>query len=252
MAPFRVPVDVPLLRPLPSNLLAVADIVPEGDDRWTAGLSVREWPRLADDGWVTFDACVGATKKHSRPGPHGDAPAFGIAAGLTCTAAGVVDDKAFRERAQRVFEAYEPRLVETEVATSSVGSDYDLASAPSLGTTASVLDAVAQLSGVRSTLGLLHMHPMIAELAQAAFVIRPDARGRLISAAGHQVVTGGGYPDDELFITAPMVVRRSAILLVPDNFAQALNRAANDVTFYVERQYLVAWDRSEDARISLS
>lgn len=260
------PVEGPIPVPYPNNLIAVATIVTEPSaqamdpetpesERWEAGLRVWETP-CDDAAWVSVDPCGRTALAHQRSGGIGSAPSFGEAAGLTCTAAGIYSQTEFEARARDVFNAYEAPRVEAALETHPLGaSDYQLSGLALISGTWDVAHAIAELEGQRRTLGVLHLTPRLATLARAAQVIAPDNRGRLFTANGTPVVTGAGYgaahdaTKEQAYITGPVVLRRSPLTITPPRLSEAAARDTNDVTFYAQRVYAIAYDRCDAHRI---
>ena len=84
--------------------------------------------------------------------------------------------------------------------------------------------------------------------------------GKLVSANGNTVVSGGGYqgadpiaggwnPDDPAhddeswaFATGPVQVQRDSVQVITEDLASSMDTAQNTVIFRAERNYVVDWD----------
>lgn len=257
------PVEGPIPVPYPNNLVAIATLIPddEPDPRWEAGLAVWETP-CDTAAWVYVDPCGQTALTTQRAGGVGSAPSFGIVAGLTCTAAGIGSEAEFKARARDVFAAYEPAKVETALEThplaGSLTANYQLSGLTNIAGTFSVAAGIARLEASRRTLGVLHMTPRLATLAYSARVLERAPNGRLFTANGTPVVTGAGYAaasdatTERAYITGPVEIRRSALFITPPDLASALDRDHNDVKFYAQRIYAIAYDRCDANRLTIT
>ncbi len=114
--------------------------------------------------------------------------------------------------------------------------------------------------------GIIHATPALAALWRGDYLLDVGRDGQLRTGIGTLVVVGAGYigvsPDAQhgftstqewAFATGFVQVRRDDVTILPGQYAQALDRATNEITFYAERDYLLSWvgrqDDSDDEHI---
>lgn len=257
-------VDGPPPVPPRYRLLDTANIVAEPDNHWLLG--ARVWPYSADipEGW---DPCSTGTFRVKPEGGAVDNPEFGMFAvvvGETCSSFTVHDQASFERRATAVFAARESFAVEAELATGNALSDAFpyLTDNPTLlnGGAATVpgeaLSFLEDAVGATGSGGVLHVTPGVATAWTELDV--HDENGVLTTTVGNRVVVSGAYigvkPDNSpgalaagqswAFATGPIDVRRGSVDLVPGDISEALDRSINEITYRVERPYLLTWDPS--------
>lgn len=270
LGPPRV-LDGPVPIPPRYSLLVNAQIIDDLDYHWMAGGAVYPYPELEDSG--AHNPCATGTEREKLEGGAVPLPEFGAFTAYvaeTCTARGIGDDEAFKNRAVTALNGLEAAIVEHEFASGDAmpGNPYLANSAltnyQDLGTLKTV-EALARLENAiaeTGKMGVIHTDPATATAwASACTVEREGAYLRAI-ATGTPIVVGYGYvgvrPDDEAappatsgwaWATGPVQIRRSGIELLPGTLAAALDRQNNVVTYRAERHYLVDWDTELQAAV---
>lgn len=261
-----VVLDGPLPRPRPYGLLSVAQepVSVEDGDRWALGADIWSYPPDAPGAWNPCNY-VGSPP-YKDEGERIPLPQFGsfqLYLPMTCNTRSIGNDFAeWRRRATDVFNAVEGYGAEREFALANVITDN-----PSLVADAHIIDG----TGVDPAEGLALLENYLAEAgfgrqgvihADPATVTRwnkefyLDTQGGVMrTRIGTPVAVGTGYvgivPDGEgalgaaegwAFATGPILARRGAVELVPESYAEALDRVNNVATVMTERAYLIAWD----------
>jgi hypothetical protein len=181
-----------------------------------------------------------------------------------CTAYVIGDQDEFRARAAQALEAVEGAAVEREFLSGEelLGNPHlsdGNGTFPNGSNATNPVNAVALLEGEiakSGKAGLIHMSPMLAAVLDARGVLGEE-NGVLRTVNGTVVIPGYGYvlgatPNGEsnppnatsewVYATGPIDVRRSELFIIPDSREEAVDRANNEVVYYVERYYLVDWD----------
>jgi hypothetical protein len=275
-APFFV-VDGPLPVPPRYRLLDVATIIEEADPHWQAGVRVWSYPSDVATSW---DPCSTGTFRTKAVGGAIALPTFGAFAVYiteTCTARSIftamlpgesdqeyqarMQDR-FVARAAKVFDAVESQAVEIEFAKAHAvnanpaaldGNCVVLAGGaaqpPKVG-----LSYLANALGATGRDGIIHATPAIVT-AWGQFRSYRGADNLLYTVEGTPIAEGTGYiglapggraapsaGQDWAFVTGPVDVRRSEMIIYPGNLYQALDRGQNTVEYRAERVYVVDWD----------
>lgn len=127
-----------------------------------------------------------------------------------------------------------------------------------------LVQAMADASG--GEVGMIHGQSGILPVLDTLMIGSPvpapgtNGQGRPVSRVqderGNVIVPGLGYPNTSPTGTTPTVgqfwlygtsiprIWRDDVRIVPDTYAQALDRVVNNIDFRAERTYLVDWDRS--------
>jgi hypothetical protein len=253
-------VDGPLPQPRPYNLVATAEVVTAGDERWGNAAYVEPYPVDLPGIWVR---CLEGSETKPDPGVQPDpAPFLPFAAVLPthCSAGrGYGYDELVR-RLTAAFTAREAYAVEKALA-------YGVGTSPSLD------QATILASGVTPAVGMKLLEDAIGQTAQLGMihttpggVVLLSAGGGTVSASGGAnpklstingtpVVSGAGYdgavPNGGsaagntsawVFATGPVQIRRTEIVTPHQSVVEAMDRALNDLNVYVEREYLTTWD----------
>lgn len=274
-SPWRI--DGPLPQPPAHTLLDVARIVDDVDGagvaRWGNGVVVYPYPTDAPGVW---DTCNHGTQTKSAgtavPLPAFDA--FTVYLPETCSSFGIwgaamSDNDAqtrFNARVKASFAAVEAFGVEKEfMAGGTMGNNPHLADGNGTINTTSqnVVQGFAYLEdkiALTGRKGVIHCSPSAATIARSHHLIPTPDTGKptdiLYTVNGTPVVPGYGYvgqsrpagapapsaTEEYMYATGPIEVRRSELMILPDNVAQALDRAANTITYRAERDYIVDWD----------
>lgn len=266
-------IDGPLPQRRLYTLLDTAEIVPTGDERWGNSGYVDPYPSDVPSVW---QPCVEGSETKPDPDTQPDPDlflSFGVVLPIFCSAGRGGDYNRLRERGIRAFEATESYGVESGFGR-GVGTSPSLANQaqgaailnsgtavkPSVGF-GLLEDYIGENSG---RMGMLHTTPKGAALADEANLLeRSTGNGaRLTTILGTPVAVGAGYVGlapagksaagtDQawVFATGPVQVRRSEIIVPGDGMGQVLDRSLNDVTLYVERNYLVTWDTAVAAAV---
>lgn len=280
--PWRI--DGPLPQAPPHTLLQVARIVDDLDSggipRWINGVQVYPYPSDLPGAW---DACNHGTQTKSDGTPVGlpEFGAFTVYLGETCSSygiwgAGLSDTEAqtrFNARVKAAFSATEAFAVEKEfMAGALMGLNPYLADGNGvINTTAvSVLQAFVTLENLIAATGkrgVIHCSPGAAVIARDHHLIpTPDVgnmNDTLYTINGNAVVPGFGYVgvsrpagstapnanQEYIYATGPIEVRRSETYIMPGTVKEALDRAANTITYRAEREYVVDWDTTLQAAV---
>lgn len=256
--------QAPLPIPRQFGLFAAARLLEPDDTRWARGVwSGGDVPGPA----FTFDPCSSGTDRFKAQAgviPSQMNGSFVVYIPGMCTAQGIGPDATFfTDRLRLVFEAYEEAAVERVL----VGADGLGAVGPYLGDTnmevlgsgsekalraLQLLEAeIARVGGG----GIIHASPQTA-LAWDSKGVTENVRNIKRTTLGTPVAVGTGYlnahPDGQsaagadeewAFASGPLEVLRSQgpPTMVPTSYAQALDRAMNDVLFLAERPYVINW-----------
>lgn len=262
------PLQAPLPIPREYGLFTAARLLEQGDTRWTRG------------GWVGGDApgpahaidpCSSGTdsvKALNGPIPAQFTGSFMVYLAGFCTAQGIGPDSGFfTDRLRLVFEAYEEAAVERVLVSGdglAIGSYLGDTNMEVLGSGAEkalraleLLEAeIARAGGG----GILHAAPQVAT-AWDSLSLTENVRGTKRTLLGTPVAVGAGYLDahpdgqaaagaDEEWAFASgavEVLRIPEVQMVPTSYAEALDRAMNDVLFLAERPYLINWIARQDS-----
>lgn len=276
MAPFSAPVQVDGLVPKPpplSNILQVSTIVPDdsGRDRWMNGVGLYAYPCGPDK---KFDQCatVVVPKTQSTVTSPTDFGGFTVYLASKCTMRGVGNDDAeFKRRALASFEAFEHEQVESEFWDGAIQpNNVHLTSAGATilngGATTNLMNGLALLEGVVRRDSVIHATRRLVTGWIGARLINDDdvGDGVLRTYLGTPVIAGSGYsgapPSGQAanagtiewaFVTTPLQIFRGPAFVTPDTVAEALDRSLNDLVFYAERQYTVAFDQCLRAAVRI-
>lgn len=252
-------IDGPLPQPRQFTLVQTAEIVSDPDVRFGNGAYVEPYP--ADDPSVWVPCLEGSGTKPdagTQPDPDAFLP-FGVVLPIFCSAGrGFGYDELVR-RARAAFTAKESHGVEAALGNG-------VATSPSLDQATILASGVSPAVGFKlledaigSSGGMIHTTPGGVVLAQSGGgTISKNGTGqnaRLLTINNTPVVAGSGYagvvpaggaaPSNSqawVFATGPVQLRRDEIMVPSSNVAEALDRALNDLTVYVERMYLYSWD----------
>jgi hypothetical protein len=272
MAPFGAPLQFDGIAPsaLPYNLLSVARIEPAADQRFENGIGYYAYPCGPAK---KFDQCatVVVPKTTSTTTAATDFGGFTVYLASACTMRGVGnDDDEFKRRALASFEAFEPAQVEAEFWDGAIqpNNPHLTTAAPTLpngATTTNAVNGLALLEGVLQRDGVIHATRRMVTAWIAARVINDDeGDGVLRTYLGTPVVAGGGYsgapPSGQpanagtvewAYVTTMPSIFRGPAFVTPDTVAEALDRSVNTLTFYAERQYVVAFDQCVRAAVRI-
>lgn len=260
-------VNGPLPVPRPFRLVDTANIIDDGnfDEHAAAGVQVYSYP---PDLPHTWDPCPSGSRGLKVTGGIIPLPIFGgfqVYVAETCQARGIGEDQqAFVNRALAVFAAVESHGVELELAQGIVLDDnpyFADAEATILAAGAAVKPSVGfalleEAIGATARAGVIHATPGTIGVweSQGWF---SDVKGQKLYSrgSGTPIVNGTGYigaqPDGEAaptatkswaFATGPIDIRRGRVDILPEAVREALNRETNEITYRVERNYVVDWD----------
>jgi hypothetical protein len=267
------------------TLLGAARVVPDADaggvERWGNGVKVYSYP--PDIGHVQ-DACVAGSTRVKQHGGVIPLPEFGamtVYLAETCSSFGIFGENLSNDEAQARFVAratsalgaVESAAVEREFMAGDVlGLNHYLADGngtfPAGNTATSVVESFALLEdeiAKSGRKGMIHCSPSMATKAHSQRVVHEDDRlNVLCTINGTTVVPGYGYEDNAvhpigkaapsahqgwIYATGPVDVRRTDYEVLPGDLWMALDRAQNEVTYRVERYYLVDWDTAIQAAV---
>lgn len=262
-----VPLQAPLPSPRPFGLLDAATLVDPTNQHWLAG------------GWTggdapgpayTHDPCSTGTDRVKAAA--GDIPrqmsgTFNVYLSGFCTAQSVGPNPTWwTDRLRLAFQVYEGAAVERVLATgdghSTLGSYLGDPNMEVLGGGAvSPAFALALFENEIALAGggMIHVAPATATYLIAEDLIAP-VRNVMQTKLGTPVAVGAGYigvtPDGQAaaadttqewaFASGPIQIYRGDIQLIPDNYAEALDRGLNDVLYLAERPYLFNWIARQD------
>lgn len=266
MAPFGAPISVDGLEPAApprATILEVSEIVPDatGRDRWMNGVGIYAYPCGPAR---KFDQCatVVVGKTTSTVSAPTDFGGFTVYLASKCTMRGVGNDDAeFKRRALASFEAFEHEQVEAEWWDGAIQpNNVHLTTAAGLtilngGTTTNLMNGLALLEGAVKRDAVIHAtRRLVTGWASQHLVV--ERNGRLETWLGTPIIAGSGYsgaaPNGQpvntgtiewAFVTTPLQIFRGPAFVTPDTVAEALDRSLNDLQFYAERQYTVAFDQ---------
>lgn len=263
-----VPLQAPLPSPRQFDLLAAARINEGLNNRWLGG------------GWIggdapgpayTHDPCSSGTNRVKAGA--GDIPTqmsgrFSVYLSGFCTAASIGPNPTYwTDRLKLVFQVYEGAAVERVLATgdghTTLGAYLGDPNMEVLGGGAvSALRALELLETeiARNGTGMIHAAPATVTAWDSANVTE-NVRNIKRTKLGTPIAVGAGYigvypngqaapaSDQEwAFASGPIeIVRDPDIEVVPDNYAEAIDRSMNDVLFIAERPYLINWIARQDA-----
>jgi hypothetical protein len=267
-----LPLDAPLPQPRRYTLLDAAQIVPPPDDRWMAGAWINAYPAGVPQ---TVDPCATGTNrlKNAEAGTARPmAGSFTVVLGGTCTGSSVGSTADwYKARLVTAFEAVEATAVERVFVSgdhhSTLGaylgdSNMENLSAAAVGPEEGL--ALLEKAIAEAGNGMIHATPETAIFWARSYLVAPDRQGQMRTAVGTIVAVGAGYinarPDghpglgatqDWAFASGFVQIRRDDVTVLPADYAQALDRAVNEVAYYAERDYLITWVGKEDPSDSL-
>lgn len=261
-----LPLDAPLPQPRRYTLLDAADEVNTTDERWMAGAWINGYPAGEPQ---TVDPCASGTYRlkdvvagSARP----MAGSFTVVLGGSCTGS-VIGPNAdwYKTRLSAAFQAVEARGVERVFISgdghSTLGQYVGDSNMENLGT-ASPVEGLALLEKAIAVVGngMIHATPETVTFWERDYLLDVERDGKMRTKGnGTLVAIGAGYinarPDghpglgatqDWAFATGFVQYRRDAVTIMPSDYAQAMDRSVNEVTFYAERDYLLTWVGKED------
>jgi len=173
-----------------------------------------------------------------------------------------------KARARHVLEANLSRIVENELWTgtraTAAGFPNDfLTNTPTAlnsGNPTGIVPSLAELEQAVASndelgVGMIHAQPRVVAAWRSLQLIEPDASGkRLRTIFGTLVVPGGGYPGSGTGLAAGTVtsswayatgmvrVALGAEQVLPNDDADTMDRAVDDLTYRAERNFAVAWE----------
>lgn len=261
-------VDGPFPVVRPYRLLDIATIKDDLDPHWRAGAQIWSYP---EDGAFTWNPCPEGTFEQGTKFEGGVTPiplfdAFQVYVAETCTArsVNVENIQEYIDRAVAVFAAVESYGVEHVLSAGLFGS-----SAPHLtdssatllnsGAATNAIEALCELEdaiGETERGGTIHASPAtVTAWESTGFTLDKVGQKLVTRACGTPIVVGTGYIGQKpasggsptskqawAFATGPIDIRRGDIITNPPQLRQALDRTTNEVTYRVERDYLVDWD----------
>lgn len=259
--PMQV-VDAFPIAPPRVGLVASARTVTEPDERWTNGFT---WaPENCVDAYVE-DPCVTRTSGKII-GENSDVSTFEPYVIWTGDKCSPFQERDYKGRAQRLLQACESKQIEKEfwagaqAQTSGWTGNRYLAQATDIltGNAVAPIDALACLEQYLADCGcggsgMIHAtRATVIMWSQMGVLMR---EGNLITTInGTIVVPGAGYDGSGpqgvpaadgsvwAYATGLVEVRRSTILVIPDTYAEALDRAHNTIEFRAERMGAATWD----------
>lgn len=256
------PVDGPLPRRRPYDLLSTVEFVDPGDDHAQAGVQVYPYPTALP---AVHNPCAGGSyglKDEGEPTDVSRWLGFTVYLPIFCTTRGIGDDMAFRNRAVRALEATESYAVESELARDIGGlgnahltqGGITPLSAAAVRPSEGLALLENSIAATTARMGMIHADPATVTAWAREFLVFHEG-GKLLTTNGTPVAAGAGYvgihPADEsapsatqawAFATGPVQALRSEIYVIPETIKEAVDRTFNDVTYYAERNYSVWWD----------
>jgi len=267
-----LPLDAPLPQPRRYTLLDAATLVTD-DSRWLGGARVWGYPPGPA---FTFDPCGTGTYRAKESG--GDIPQPGVGAftvyqpGIcTAVAVGPTADR-YKARLRSAFEAIEATAVERFFATGDghvlLGPYLTDGNLDILG--GGAVDPVEGLRLLENNIGergngMIHVTPGGATYLTENGLIAPEASGgvRQMRTVGNGTLVAvgagyiGAYPDDQpgtpaagrewIYASGFVQYRRGEVEVMPESYADAIERQQNEVVFLAERNYLLTWVGRQDS-----
>lgn len=272
-----LPLDAPLPQPRRYTLLDAANQAPAINERWMAGAWINDYPAGRPQ---THDPCSTGTFRLKAADSGTARPmvsAFTVVIGGSCTAKSIGPDAGwYTDRLTLAFQARESEAVERVLITGDhhagvlgayVGdSNMD---APAGATAQTRREGLAILENEIALVGngIIHATPALAALWAGDYLIGVE-RGQMRTLGnGTLVAVGSGYigtaPDayqaplgagqEWAYATGFIDYHSDDLTILPGQYAQALDRSDNQVTFYAERDYLLSLvlrqDSSDDDHI---
>lgn len=259
-------IDGPFPVTRPNRLVDVATIVDDLDPHWRAGGAVYPYP---PDLPYTWNPCTDSTSPSTKQtGGIIPLPVFGafqVYLAETCGARGIgLDQQRFIDRATAVFSAVESYGVELEFATGAAmhadnpylgDANLDALNGGNATESSEALALLEKEIGKTGRGGIIHATPETIIAWARDFIIYEKTGVGLVTPNGTRVVSGTGYIDVHpvgkrvasasqawAFATGPVQIRRGGLDILPGTVKEALNRETNEITYRVERDYLVDWD----------
>ena len=224
-----------------------------------------------EDGAFTWNPCPEGTFEQGTKFEGGVIPiplfdAFQVYVAETCTARSVnvenIDE--YIARAIAVFAAVESYGIEHVLAAGLFGSSNPHltdANAHLLnsGAATNAIEALCLLEDAIGTTergGTIHASPAVVTAWESTgFTLDKNGAKLTTRACGTPIVVGTGYIGTHpsagsapvakqgwAYATGPIDIRRGDVITNPPQLRQALDRTTNEVTYRVERDYLVDWD----------
>lgn len=267
----RYLVDLPAPQPPRYNLLATATIVGDADPHWAQGVAARAYPLgKTAVGWSYEVGTVVAAKPTIEKDRQLTGKSFSIVWSYGCTRAGF-DAEEGRVRAQQVFAAVEPKIVEAQLWTNPLGvaapaldTDND-PGAPNSLTTLNSGTAVKPILGfalleqfaAESALSpIIHARPGVVSLLGGMY--ETAGPNTIQTALGTPIVAGAGYPGtgpsdaaitaltEWAFVSGPVLIYRNTV-----DVLESFDHGNNDYALIVEREYLVVFDWGLQAAVKI-
>ncbi len=266
-----LPLDAPLPKPRRYTLLDAATKAPDTSDRWMAGAWINDYPSGRPQ---THDPCAAGTFRLKAVDAGTARPmvgAFTVVIGGSCTAKSIGPTSSwYTDRLALWFQAVESTAVERILITGDhhagvlgayVG-DCNM-EAPAGATAQTRREGLAILENTIAEVGngIIHVTPALAALWAGDYLIGAE-RGQMRTLGnGTLVSVGAGYigakPDayqaplgaseEWAFATGFIDYHSDDLTMLPGQYAQALDRGSNEVTFYAERDYLLSWVGRQDS-----
>lgn len=253
-----LPASPPLI-----SLFTSAEIIPESDSRWEAGIAY-EAEACGGPGTGAYAACITSNVTLTPGSDNTELEPIVIWAGDSCSPYGYAA-RDFQGRARRKLAACESKLVEIQLwrgnltRAHSLGNPY-LADASSAVTVTSApatpTDALACLEQSLSDCncgmqGMIHATPEVVTRWIALNLVTRDGN-KLYTYLGTVVVPGAGYdgsgpttpptnPDVAVdgsvwaYATSMVHLRLGPTVVLPGDQAQALNRTSNTLSYWAQR-----------------
>ncbi len=268
MAPAGlVNLQAPIPSPRSYSLLDAATLVVPTSNRWLGGAWVGGYPVGPAH---THDPCSEGTNRVKEMNDEmGDSQnyRFSVYMDAFCTAQGVGPDATWlTDRLKLAFQVYEQTEVEQTFATGGPGTLGPYLGDLNMETLSGPVGALRALELLETAIarngtGIIHATPAITT-AWAADSLVEHSRNQMTTVANNTpVVSGAGYigafpaggsapaADQEwAFASGPIEIYRDPeIMLIPENYAEALDRSVNDLRYIAERPYLFNWIGRQDS-----
>lgn len=279
--------DGPKPVPPPFRLIDTVELREIADRHWRNGATIWSYPPDLPHGWNPCSTGTDRVKADGGSIPLPEFGAFVAYLAETCTAAFVVagsHDNAeiqarYVERATASFLATESFVAEDELMNGTSFplnpyiTDGDLDILDGSGLRADVaLGLLEDAIGLTGRAGLVHVTPKVAIALSSNYAVEiyggsPGSVGAgLWTKRGTRVVVGDGYigaiPDGQgtiladgtawMFATGPVqVLRGENVVITTGSIAEAFSISpnTNEITYRVERDYLVDWDTALQAGV---
>lgn len=242
-----------------------------GQERWLNGVEV--YPYSPDRGDL-HDACATGTDRQKSVPDAVENPLFNpitVYTTLVCNGRRLGPYAEWRSRAITALTAIESSLVGRHfLSGEGYSANPHLADGNATilngGVVTDPSNGIALLEqaiGETGAQGVIHLSPQLAVSANFGNLAVDNRSGVLRTINGTPVIPDFGYAvahaptggsaatgtQEWIYATGPIDLRRSEVIVLPDDISEALDRETNIVTIRAERFYLIDWDTQLQAAV---